>query len=537
MTRGTGRSFGWRAIAAVAAGASFVAAACNPDSNPDPPFGPAQFRIYRTDRLDPSINDTLWARSFVPGATLAFGPNDIAPASTASLSSDFIHPLRASLFTPDGESGRPLEAQLFTRDPEEIPLLVQNLVDKDAFMFEVLTPSLSGTYRNAANQLLNNGNATLADGYVLPYPVAGNTGTATDTELGLQSFKATPPYGPVDGGSVRAVRFIQNGLCARTEPFSKLTQNAATLIPKLLQPNCKSLTELRLDWATVAPTLRHQDSDPAIGPSNAFDARGGMAFNAGAYAKLNPFGSCFVKFTALYEIVLNQGIAELQLKSKRIDGDGGGLCTNGFKWLSFFLAPQLSVLLNVPGATDLANGVVTTGIPVNINTQIRALQTRDTVALQACNPTVANAPETRGNGDGCAAARQEFAVRMQQGANAAGLSDPGAIASLVAAANRLDNGRFTNWTCTVTNPTVPDVGRCQYVARARRLIVNPDDVRLVWFDNMKDYTNSALSFYYYIQGLQNPSTVLSSYCSDTSQPRPFSRSYGVVQLPPYQCPP
>ena len=50
----------WRALAAIFAGATLLGASCNPDVDPEPPFGPAQFRIYRTDRLDPSINDTCF---------------------------------------------------------------------------------------------------------------------------------------------------------------------------------------------------------------------------------------------------------------------------------------------------------------------------------------------------------------------------------------------------------------------------------------------------------------------------------------------
>lgn len=527
-----------RVMATALVTSSVCGLACGPPgSDPAPPFGPVTVRIYQQDLLDPTIENTLWTTTVVPGATLTYGPHDLGQASLTPLAEALSERVRGSVWSPDGELARPVEAQLYPRELDLVPRYLEYVVDRDAFMAELLTPALSKTYRDDANQLLNGGNPTLPDGWSIPYPLASATGLPTDSALQNAQMENQPPLGPVVGGSIRTVRIVQNGLCATVQPMSAFAAQAAQLVVQQLQPNCAQL-DLRLDWATVAPIFWHRDVDPALGGlNNPFDSRAGVAFNAGAYAHLSPIGQCFVKFSGLYEIVNNAGIAELQLRSKTVVGNDGALCRkNYFSWLSN-LGPLVIVkLINVSGAEEIADATLTTGIPVSMNANIRALQTRTTLSVTPCDPTIANAPATGGDGDGCGPARQELAAGIQKGANLSGIFDVASISALVNAANRLDNGKYSNWTCTPTvGPSKPNVGVCQYVARARRLIVNPDDVRLVWFDNFKDFTNSALAFFFYIKSTQNPA-LLAQYCSNQSLTGPFARKFAVTQLPPFRCP-
>jgi len=174
-----------------------------------------------------------------------------------------------------------------------------------------------------------------------------------------------------------------------------------------------------------------------------------------------------------------------------------------------------------------------------------------------CDPTLDPAL-----GDGCDTARLDFITQVKTGAQtllglpASALDSDPRVVDLVLAANALDNGgRYHNWSCVQvatpsSNPvplppnTDPHAGKCRYTLRARRLITSPDDVRLVWFDNIKDYTNPALSFFFFIVGWGPGSakdTAAANFCMSQKSPALsafgsyFNRPFTVVQSTPFSC--
>ena len=157
-----------------------VGGSCDPSVHTDPPQGPANFELRYGET-------PTWSRTFVPGPTLAFGANDIFPASGYPMDTAPF-PITASLQTPDGEVQRPLEAQLFARSPEDVPMLLADVTDRDKFLGEIITPAMAAGGANG-------GQATWPDSVVMPYPLFDGQTTANLVELRDQWWARAEEHG------------------------------------------------------------------------------------------------------------------------------------------------------------------------------------------------------------------------------------------------------------------------------------------------------------------------------------------------------
>lgn len=520
-----------RACLAVTLCLSLGGAACQPEGvHTDPPPGPANFVLYRS-------GEPVWSRTFTPGPTLAFGPDDIWPASGFAMDNPAF-PVSATLTVPDAEVARPLEAQLFVRDPQETLDTLRSITDPHDFFLQVITPDL-------AMHGANYGNATLPSAMVMAVPLAQLPSDQTPTSdhvdpLHTVHFGIFPQEDPPLGAAVQSVRFVQNGLCARTVPYSEIVQPISHDLPAQLQGVCPHVSTFRLQALTLASYLTHHEVDPAIGPSNPFDAGGGFAVNGSAWVELNPFGSCQLEFDAFYDLGLLDGIARVSLEDgwPHVVGDGGGACSDVSIPVFPFLSPTVHGAVSETGQALASAGE-------SANERIRRLQSFSLAqylptATWQCDPSASDPASVD---DGCDAARAELAAGIAAGGEAAGLT-PSEIAMLQEAANAVDSGgRHHQWSCEPTDASDPTRGQCSFAIRARRLIVNPDDVRLVWFDNWEDYTSPTLALYYFISqyGGDVSRRGLDALCTPQSTPvtavpqSHYQREFFVQQLSPFEC--
>jgi hypothetical protein len=305
---------------------------------------------------------------------------------------------------------------------------------------------------------------------------------------------------------------------------------------------------------TAASSLRHKDVFVTEGVGDPLDARGGFMVNGGGFLQLNPFGTCTFKFNGFYEATLQDAIANIHLSQPAvIVGDSGGTCTpNGIP------LPTPPFFLEFPGALGLINYELATDVPNTVNAILKQRQRFSLPEVSgftngwACTPQPPPAPGTVAPNDGCTDARTQFRDNINFGAKLLNIAQADANLLISAAEAKNPNGSFRNWTCEAApNQKIPE-GQCFYTVRAKRLTVNPDDMRIVWFDNFKDYSNSALSLYVFINGIGggplSPLTKkgVSQLCSVQTQAAELNapygndhfwrRSFSVFRADPFTCP-
>ena len=78
----------------------------------------------------------------------------------------------------------------------------------------------------------------------------------------------------------------------------------------------------------------------------------------------------------------------------------------------------------------------------------------------------------------------------------------------------------------------PPLGECQFIIPVRRLIVNPDSIQLVIYDNENDWSSAGLAAKYAILGAQFVAgqANLSDLCNYSRPDNPFARPFRLFQI-------
>lgn len=325
-----------------------------------------------------------------------------------------------------------------------------------------------------------------------------------------QSGLVGPAADPDGLGSIKSVRTYRRGQCSTMVEINPVVdelvaslQDGIADVPEIVkEPQCTDVNQISADGFSY---LTHQSVDlPDSGPTGGF----ALLFHA-YYHHYIPFAvDTGLDFNYRYELQLAGG--RLAVAPRR-----NTLATSGFHSGDAFsaLAKALDQTIpdNIARIADerqvISPPILANALPCKVDGDcglgLACLPSADPVnapgrycrllafgeCVQPANPFTGVPGEEIPVDDHvtCAPAMQIWADQISAGAGQLGLSVADQQA-LVATANAVLNGTYTNWRCqqaTHGRADATEKYRCQYVVKAKRLNVYPRDAELVWFDEVE----------------------------------------------------
>ncbi len=338
---------------------------------------------------------------------------------------------------------------------------------------------------------------------------------------GCQTGVVGPGADPGGFGSIKSIRTSRRGQCSTMVRINPIVDDIMTGVQEGLvnkdvtsAPSCTDVNQDSFDGLSY---LTHQSVDlPDSGPSGGF----ALLFQ-GDYHHFIPFVSNFTFFSFNYRY-------ELRLVDGRLGANPlrNNLQTSGFKDGDAFTALADALDNKIPTSIlDRAGEQQAMAPPIPNSPNIgpctadsdcggahfACLPSVDPknapgrfcrellfgVCDQVTDPTTGMLTENILDGNNkCIIGQGRATNIVKAGAVKLGLS-AGDAAILAATANQIVNGSFANWRCQQPTHGRNDASekfRCQYVVKAKRLNVYPQDAELVWFDEV-ELTNPAFAAY------------------------------------------
>lgn len=289
-------------------------------------------------------------------------------------------------------------------------------------------------------------------------------------------------------------------MCARAQSLGDIVSNFgdeffSSLASAVQSEDPTACTDAIQHYTRATSYVTHNDGQP-------HDLRGGILLSSCVEAKFNqcfsycyptPFGpvcedKCDGNNTFItYEFEFGLTDASSPFPSScPPSGCGDGILT---------VKPKKRTLNMVGDLAWVLQGIVQDKIEQEVPKQVEAKaleqQRQDVLggsAIANCNVLVSADEEQ------CDAAASQFTLYARLGASKLGF-DSSQQDALEATIQQEKNGRLTNWEC-VKHATGADLfaGRCEFVIRAKRVNVYPDQVELVWFDS-PDLASTAFAAY------------------------------------------
>jgi hypothetical protein len=463
-------------VVAVSSIAACAFTACDNDS---------QLQIHHANQL-------VFSRQLEEGQKLAIGAEDLGQVVRLPMSLGFtrVH-LRyddpvvvfdTTLGGPDITLYRQFQAHLFMRDPHEVFENLAGLADDHARFHRLTwrhetsspssTPAVLWPWR-------------LPDAVVMPHPYGPQFLSVPNVLRPIdqtyfwrnnnRSTWAGPANEPEGSGSIKALRILPSGLCSATQPLDEVVNSVGRQVSMgFLRGTCKpDESDGELYYLDAISYLAKQRPDRQLPGDD--DAGGGFILqgrvrvhDSGIAAPLS-LDDCSVGFNYDYRFHLADGRLAVAPARNQLEYDVSlGLCSGvfGVKGVAERLAEALE--REVPGGVAALAGskqVYSRPVPewdCRVNTPIE---------------------------EACRTAIDQFGLAVTSGADVLGIPTVRAL-QLAAAAKRPEN-----WQCPLVDKCRDRNGHCQFVVRAKRLNVTPQEVELVWFDDVDEYDNPALALF------------------------------------------